>query len=60
MRMEARAFDEMVDKFLGTERTYKSAYEKAEKEHERMTGQRRYEDHESYRVGRFRRIKRRK
>lgn len=60
LKAEARAFDELVDQFLGIENTHKAAYERAEREHEKLTGRRRYGDHESYRVSRNRRIKKRK
>lgn len=60
MKAEARAFDEIYDRFLGVARTNREAYEMSEEEHERITGHRKYSDSESYRRSRSRRIKRRK
>lgn len=59
VNVDCRDFDAMVDRYMRQDRTYKSAYEQAEREHEKLTGHRRYSDHESYRVARSRRIKKR-
>ena len=60
VKAEASDFDRLVDEFLGTEPTYKAAYHAAEEVHEKQTGHRRYSDHESYRVSRSRRIRKKK
>lgn len=58
--VDVRSFDQLFEAHLASQSTYKSAYEEAEKEHIKLYGHRRYADHESYRVSRSRRFKKRK
>lgn len=58
--VDVRSFDQLFEENLTPHSTYKSAYERAEEEHVKLYGHRRYADHESYRVSRSRRVKRRR
>lgn len=57
LNMSARDFDKMYEDNLSKHPTYKSAYEATEKQHEQITGHKKYRDNESFRVSRSRRIK---
>jgi hypothetical protein len=53
-------FDRLFEQNMSRFPTYKDAYHATEKEHETVTGHRRYSDHDSYRVSRNRRMKKKK
>lgn len=58
--VDARDFDKAFEDNMAKYHTYKAAYEATEKEHEKLTGRRRYSDHHSYEVSRSRRMNRRR
>jgi hypothetical protein len=53
-------FDRQFEQNMSRHQTYKAAYEATEQQHQHLTGHRRYSDHDSYRVSRSRRLKRKK
>jgi hypothetical protein len=60
LRAKPDYFRELYEQNLPLSKTYKEAYEKAEKKHEELTGQRMYADHASFRVVYTRQVKKKK
>ncbi|MBC8266362.1 MAG: hypothetical protein H8E84_05290 [Flavobacteriales bacterium] len=58
--LSPNGFDDRFWKNCKSEKTYKAAYEKTEKEFEEHFGKRKYSDYNSYRGARDKRIKRQK
>lgn len=58
LRSTPEDFNRVFEEKMSKHRTQKAAYEATEKEHERLTGQRRYSDFSSFSRVRYRKLKR--
>jgi len=60
MNVSTSDFIKLYESNLSPKITYKTAYEKAEEQHQKITGNRRYSDYDTFRVIKSRRDKKRK
>lgn len=57
LNLDAETFAKIFNEHLPQTDTYEQAYERAEEQHEKLTGHKRYSNYDSFRIARYQRMK---